>query len=94
MLRHSLETGIVELEKSVQTDAVASDGIATTDAGVNVAADWEEQLAVRLACGDVLAEDYSNMVKEWQREDAERQKTTAQLQNKKAETTRQHKVSG
>ncbi|XP_019721520.1 RING finger protein 214 [Hippocampus comes] len=84
--------GIVELEKSVQTDAVASDGITMTDAGVNVAADWEEQLALMLECGDGLAEDYSNMVKEWQREDAERQKATAQLQKKKAKTTRQHQV--
>ncbi|XP_051924979.1 RING finger protein 214 [Hippocampus zosterae] len=84
--------GIVELEKSVQTDAVASDGVAMTDAGVNVAADWEEQLALMLECGDGLAEDYSNMVKEWQRDDAERQKTTAQLQKKKAETTRQHQL--
>ncbi|XP_049619232.1 RING finger protein 214 [Syngnathus scovelli] len=83
---------IIGHEKSVQTDGVASDIITLADAGVNVADNWEEKLATMLECGDALEEEHSNLVKQWQREDAERPKYIAQLQKKKAETTTQHQV--
>ncbi|XP_077416795.1 uncharacterized protein rnf214 [Vanacampus margaritifer] len=83
---------IIGHEKSVQTDVMASDAITTTDAGVNMEADWEEQLVTMLECGIALAEEHNNLVKQRQREDAERQKKTAEMQKKKADTIRQHQV--
>ncbi|XP_061528544.1 RING finger protein 214 [Phycodurus eques] len=83
---------IIRHEKSVQTDTVALDAITTADGDVNTAAAWEEQLAAMLEHGDALAEEHNSLLKQWQDEDAERQKDTSQMQKKKADTTLQHQV--
>ncbi|XP_077377891.1 uncharacterized protein rnf214 isoform X2 [Festucalex cinctus] len=88
--RHCLYT--ISHDKSVQTDVMAPDAVTTADAGVNVEADWEEQLGTMLECGDALAEEHNNLVKQRQREYVERQKKTAEMQKKKADTIRQHQV--
>ncbi|XP_077445296.1 uncharacterized protein rnf214 [Stigmatopora argus] len=83
---------IIGHHKSAQTDATASAGLSMADAGVNTAADWEEQLKASLEVAEERAAEEDQLVKRRQYDDEEREKTMALMQEKKMETQREYQA--
>nr|XP_061810959.1 RING finger protein 214-like [Nerophis lumbriciformis] len=83
---------IIRHQKSAQTDTPATDAVATAEAGVEAAADWEERLAALLELADSRAKEEDRLVRRQQRENADRQRDVAQGQKKKAANQRQHQA--